>query len=69
MKTLAGSPGVFELESNVSAGTLDVIYNSAVTGRTSIISVFNTNGFVLQPDSAAFSCAGSKIVIPANQIV
>lgn len=59
--------GMLELESRVTEGTLDLTYNSAITPRESILTVFNLNGFVLKPETTAFPTAGSKILIPPNQ--
>ena len=69
MKTMADTPGVFDLESNASDGTLHVTYNSATVQRESLLALLAANGFSLQPGSAAFPGAGMKISIPPNQIV
>jgi hypothetical protein len=61
--------GVLELESAVFEGILDLTYSSAITPRASLLTVFRTNGFTLQPDTAAFPSVGSQIVIPPNQTV
>lgn len=61
--------GVLELESTVAEGRLDLTYNSATTPRESILTVFSSNGFSLQPETTAFPSVGSQIVIPPNQPV
>jgi hypothetical protein len=68
-ETLSSAPGVFSVESVIAEGELTVSYNSAVLDRDAIVRVLELNGFAILPDSAAFPSAGSKIVIPPNQIV
>ena len=60
--------GMLDLQSVVAEATLELIYNSALTPRESILTVFTSNGFALQPETTAFPTAGSKIVIPPNRI-
>lgn len=68
-KSLSTATGVLEVNSTVTKGALEVLYNSVVRQRESIISIITSNGFDLQPESVAFSRVGSKIVIPPNRIV
>jgi hypothetical protein len=66
---LADAPGVLELESFVTEGALEVIFNSAMARRGSIVSTITSNGFVIGAESVAFPRTGTRIVIPPNQIV
>jgi hypothetical protein len=61
------SIGVLELASTIAESTLDLIYNSAVTPRQSILNVIQSQGFTLQPATTVFPTVGSKIVIPPYQ--
>jgi hypothetical protein len=61
--------GVLEFESTIAESTLDLIYNSAVTPRQSIVTVIQSQGFTLAPATTAFPTVGSKIVIPPYQTV
>jgi hypothetical protein len=67
--TTLRSIGVLELQSLVGEATLDLVYNSMLTPRESVLKVFSSNAFVLQPETTAFPTVGSKIVIPPNRIV
>jgi hypothetical protein len=61
--------GVLNLQSLVGEATLELVYNSMLTPRESLLTVFSSNGFALQPETTAFPTVGSKIVIPPNRIV
>jgi hypothetical protein len=59
--------GVLEVESSIAENSLDLLYNSALTPRQSIVTVIQAQGFTLEPATTAFPTVGSKIVIPPHQ--
>jgi hypothetical protein len=67
VETLARTPGVVEVFSEVVEGTLLINYNGAVVARESLRGMMEAAGFAV--DSVVVSRVGDRIAIPPNQIV
>ncbi|MGE5205786.1 MAG: hypothetical protein ACM3PW_09225 [Chlamydiota bacterium] len=68
LDALKETPGVLDVESESEAGFVDVIYNSALVGRDTILNRIAMQGYALDPAlSDSVERIGKAIVIPPNQ--
>jgi hypothetical protein len=67
VEELAGTPGVLDVLSEVTDGTLRLNYNSAMLGREALRNLITAKGFAV--DSTVISRVGDKIAIAPNQLV
>jgi len=69
VKKLADTPGVIAVQSVVVEATLEVVYNSAVLSRQTVLALIDKSGFGREPESSMLSRVGTQIIIPPNQTV
>lgn len=65
--TLRETPGVVQVQSNLTEATLVVAYNSSMLERESLAGLIRTKGFIFEATQSAR--VGRKIHVPPNQIV
>ena len=68
--SLDSRPGVLELRSAITEGTVEITYHSSGISRQEIIEAIDSNRFsILGEQSAVLLRSGARIVVPPNEIV
>jgi hypothetical protein len=67
LEELRLTPGVVELQSDLGAGTIDIVYNDLMLSRDGILSKLSQQGFAVSPLlSQRVERIGAKFTIPPN---
>jgi len=64
---LHATPGLVDVQTELTESTLDIVYNSAAISRESLVNLISSHGFDFE--AIPYSRVGRKIRIPPNQFV